>query len=390
METYLGEYILREFIALVLIVGVMAGAVRFGIRTKSLSERIWATIVVAVLGLLFMSLRLDYPFHGIIALICWMLALAIAGQVVLAYLTRVKIISVTLARLIGGGWHKILTAVCIIIILLSSVWYYSDILKNEYRNIFFGTHFPVQRAVNALIGNFELTVRHEKNISYNDLETITNKLEPGDLLVKRNDWQMGNYWIPGYWTHAGIYIGNTQELADKYSAEFVNSLKTKYPETYSILSDINQHFVLESVTDGVSLRPIEKIAKVDHFAAVRPNVPTAILSQITSNALSHYKDSFDFVFDFESDNAMFCSELIYKTYGQYLALEPTEKYGRLNLSPSDIIKLFDNEQEKSNPSLIYVVFYDSDPRGGVAYEAGSGSLRTSWERKVPPTGYWGL
>ena len=390
MWSFIGQYFFRELIALVLIAGVMVITVRYGIRAKRMSERVWMVILTALLGLLFMSLRLDYPFHGIIALSSWMLTLMIIGQVLLAYLAHVKIISTTAARLIGNGWHKILTGAIIVIIIISSIWHYSGPLKNEYKTVFFGTYFPVQRAVDAVIGDIELTKRHEKNISYNDLAVITAKLRPGDLLVKRNEWQMGNYWIPGYWTHAGIYIGNLNELSENISSEFVTALWRDHPEIATLLNTADEHFVLESVTDGVVLRPLAKIAKVDHFAAVRPNVTTDTMNTILESALSHYGESFDFVFDFQSDNAMFCSELVYKVYGPYLALEPTKKYNRVNLSPGNIIELYDKEQDNIIPSLTYVVFYDSDPKGGPAYEASREALRKTWQRKVPPTGYWGL
>jgi len=45
MGMYLGQYLLRELIALVLIVAVMMVAVRFGLRSHKRSERIWAIVV---------------------------------------------------------------------------------------------------------------------------------------------------------------------------------------------------------------------------------------------------------------------------------------------------------------------------------------------------------
>ncbi len=47
------------------------------------------------------------------------------------------------------------------------------------------------------------------------LDIIKEELLPGDILLKRNNYQLTNMGLPGFWTHSGIYIGSLEEL-DKY------------------------------------------------------------------------------------------------------------------------------------------------------------------------------
>ena len=71
------------------------------------------------------------------------------------------------------------------------------------------------------------------------------------------------------------------------------------------------------------------------------------------------KKEIDFIFDLESDDAMICSELIYKSLGsnkEEVVFILSERNGEPFLSPSDIALQCINESKEESPKLQMVVY----------------------------------
>ncbi|MCJ7689848.1 MAG: hypothetical protein MUO60_11090, partial [Clostridiaceae bacterium] len=262
---------------------------------------------------------------------------------------------------------------------------------------FFGTNvfdfwFPIQKWIAKLITGVDYSSREEKYVSNEDINTIKQELTPGDILLKRNNHQVTNLGIPGFWTHSGIYIGCLKEL-DMYFenvplgnylcvSEYV---KANYSKVYdSLCNKDNMEYIIEVIAQGVVINPLNAIAKVDYFSALRPKLSKKDKLEALFIAFDSLGKAYDYNFDIMTDNALFCSELIYKSYlcsnnkkGLKFNLEP--KAGRLLLSPNSIIKKFDEEFDCENSEFDFVVFYDGSEKEKKAISKNAMDLKITWK-----------
>lgn len=286
---------------------------------------------------------------------------------------------------------------------------YLNVIKlvKNHRNIvfnnmidFFGKNvfdfwFPFQKWVAISITGVDYSNRKEKYISYEDVSVIKKELLPGDILLKRNNYQLTNMGLPGFWTHSGIYISSLEEL-DKYFKDVSMEgyscvseyIKTNFPKVYYNLYNIDENdkkYIIEVIAPGVVINPLEVIAKVDYFSALRPKLSKEDKLKALFVAFESLGKPYDYNFDIMTDNALFCSELIYKSYlcssnkkGLTFNLEP--KAGRLLLSPNSIIKKFDIEFDCEDGDFSFVAFYDGCERQRKAVRKSAQDLRSTWKR----------
>ncbi|MGH4117802.1 YiiX/YebB-like N1pC/P60 family cysteine hydrolase [Clostridium sp.] len=277
-------------------------------------------------------------------------------------------------------------------------------LVRNHRNIvfnnildFFGKNvfdfwFPVQKWIAISITGVDYSSREEKYVSNEDINTIKEELRPGDILLKRNDYQLTNIGLPGFWTHSGIYIGCLKKL-DSYFKDMQlgdyscvsEYVKVIYPKVYdSLCSKDNVEYIIEVIAPGVVINPLNAIAKVDYFSALRPKLSKKDKLGALFIAFDSLGKAYDYNFDIMTDNALFCSELIYKSYlcssnkkGLKFNLEP--KAGRLLLSPNSIIKKFDEEFDDENSEFDFVAFYDGSERDKKAISKDAMDLKITWK-----------
>lgn len=254
--------------------------------------------------------------------------------------------------------------------------------------------FPVQKWLAISITGVDYSRRKEKYVSDEDICTIKEELLPGDILLKRDNFQLTNMMMSGFWTHSGIYLGTLEELdvyfKDMPLGQFAcvsDYVKATYPKVYNSICDKsknNNGYVIEALAPGVVLNPLESIAKVDYFSALRPKLSKEDKLKALFTAFESLGKAYDYNFDIMTDSALFCSELIYKAYlcssnkeGITFDLEP--KAGRLLLSPNSIIKKFDIEFNSKNAEFDFVLFYDGSEREKRAIRKSAKDLKATWK-----------
>lgn len=162
-----------------------------------------------------------------------------------------------------------------------------------------------------------------KRVTTEIQNSISGLLKPGDVFITRHDDAMSNLFLPGYWPHAALYLGNN---AERQSLEL--------PELDSTVR------VLEAKKDGVKFRPLDETLMVDAFVVLRPKIARHHLREALSRAMTHEGKLYDFVFDFRNADRLVCTEVVYRAYHGVgpINFELSKRSGHLALSAEDLIK----------------------------------------------------
>jgi len=268
----------------------------------------------------------------------------------------------------------------------------------------FTAWFPVQKGVSRLMGNTKVWRPGKTLISQAQIAALEKILEPGDILLERREWYATNVGIPGFWPHAALYIGTAQErqlyfddgevqtwLAEQGAQDgnLQTLLAGRYPEAYqkSTACQKEGHLprVMEAIEEGVSFTTLEHSAAADSLVVLRPRLPKIAKARAILRSFHYAGRPYDFNFDFLTDSALVCSELIYKAYeqtdhSQGLRLPTTNVLGRQLLSPNDIARLFAEEYEKEDQQFDFVYFLDGNEAMAKAFAGDVETFLTTWQR----------
>ncbi len=164
-------------------------------------------------------------------------------------------------------------------------------------------------------------------------------LRPGDVILARKEYALTNYFLPGYWPHAALYLGDAAMLNEIESALHPQALPRwrQFLET----ACIRDAQVLEAMKDGVFVRGLRSPFAADSALILRPRIATGDLPLVLDRALSHAGKRYDFDFDFRRSDRLVCTEVIYRALDGIgrVQLALTIRAGRPTLSGSDLIAM---------------------------------------------------
>ena len=143
--------------------------------------------------------------------------------------------------------------------------------RSGYRNVMFAL-FKVSGSVIA-----EMRMKWKrKRVTSGVRRKIAKMLKPGDVIVTRHDDAASNLFLPGFWPHGALHIGNAddrRELGVQMSEE--RWLASQDPVR-----------VLEARKDGVLFRELDDTLAVDAFAVIRPKLTPAEIRDAISRDLA--------------------------------------------------------------------------------------------------------
>lgn len=150
----------------------------------------------------------------------------------------------------------------------------------------------------------------EPKVKYSQVREAMYLSRPGDCILTREDWRLTNIFIPGYWSHAAIFD--------------------------------HEMNVVEAIGSGVqAVDPVEMLLKKDDFCILRP----LFLDTIEKHEAAKYAHTqvgvpYDYIFS--SNQAWYCSELVYFSY-QYasptvIPIKAEEVLGELSITPDHFKK----------------------------------------------------
>jgi hypothetical protein len=165
---------------------------------------------------------------------------------------------------------------------------------------------------------------------------LASLLQPGDVLLTRNDHRLTAALLPGFWAHAALFIGGRSELETLglRAHPYVLRHWDQIPENSTSLG-----LVIEALAPRVQLNPLEKCLRVDHLVVIRPALPSSEIAAAIGEALGHLHKPYDFEFDFNNSSRVVCTELIYRAYHNRgsVAFSLTKRLGRFTLSGDDLV-----------------------------------------------------
>jgi uncharacterized protein YycO len=145
-----------------------------------------------------------------------------------------------------------------------------------------------------------------------DYYSVRDQLRPGDILLRGYDNYLDGFFIPGKYSHAGIYVGDEK--------------------------------VIHAMTPAVQYTNLVDWMRCDRMAIVRPNVSHSWCEMAVEDAIGYLGVPYDYNFDFgnTADVRFSCSELVYKCY------KPVRKelgwdlknagLGKMVFTPDDCLK----------------------------------------------------
>jgi hypothetical protein len=222
-------------------------------------------------------------------------------------------------------------------------------------------------------------------------------LEPGDVLIERRNWYLSNIGLPGFWPHAALFVGTPEEqdryfdddaraaISGRVPSDYLREAFPKLAEAFTRPGEHGPVRILEAISEGVSLTSLEHSAGADYVAVLRPRVSRAAKLGALVKAYGMWSRPYDFDFDFVTDDAIVCSELVYKAYRSSegapgLAFELARTADRWVLPPNDLIRKFDAELGTQKEELAFIAFVDGSEETHTAAFRDAEALRASWRR----------
>jgi len=242
---------------------------------------------------------------------------------------------------------------------------------------------PAQTEIAHWFGDTKLRRVGWYLITREQQEELDRHLEPGDLLITRKNWFMSNVGLPGWWPHGILYIGAPDKLLGWADDPLVIDLVTELagqPTTFDAYmaerfpadwgrflrgaGPDDPHRLIEAYSPGVVFNPLSN-SSGDALAALRPRLDKRAKAQAIIEAFTHLGKPYDFDFDFATDHALVCTEVLWRAYRpaegkEGLDLPITDVAGRRTLPAIEIVRMFIETRGDDDRQLDFVYFLDAD------------------------------
>ncbi|MBM7114650.1 YiiX/YebB-like N1pC/P60 family cysteine hydrolase [Archangium primigenium] len=265
--------------------------------------------------------------------------------------------------------------------------------------------FPTQRTVAEWMGDTKVKRIGRPLIRREQVLALLPRMQPGDILVARQNWYLSNIGLPGFWPHAELYVGTPQDWATHLDGDagvrawlqglpgappsLAAYLAREYPAKWSTFTAPDSHGdavrIIESISEGVSFTGPEHGMHVDYLGVLRPRLSPLDKARAIARAFQLQGLPYDFNFDFFSDASLVCTELVYKAYAPAQAqtgvrIGLVDVAGRRTLPANEFVRLFDAEYDRSDRQLDFVAFLEGREQEQDAVEGDAAAFRRSWRR----------
>ena len=257
-----------------------------------------------------------------------------------------------------------------------------DVALKEAQNLGKDGYYRAQTFVSYWIGKARVRAPRDGQTLIRDehLEALLPKLQPGDILIERRNWVLSNAFLPGYWSHAALYLGAPGQLEalglrdDPRVAEHWKSFTT--PDRKG-----HRRAVIEALAPGVIFTSMEhSVGEADAVCVLRPRLTDDARRECIARAFAHAGKPYDFEFDFFSTDKLVCTELIFRAFDGRVDFPLVEIMGMTTMPAMELLRKFQRELGTPEAQLELVSFLDGDEGTGTARFRDAGELIESLGR----------
>ncbi len=228
------------------------------------------------------------------------------------------------------------------------------------------TMYGLQQFVSSMMADKYLRWGHRPQLPEAIISQLLHQIRSGDVLVVRKEHAITNYFLPGFWPHAALYLGSANELREM-AVDQNEHVRQRWPH---LEAPPSLPRVLESMKDGVRIRPWTSPLASDSIVVLRPQLDRSQIGSALSRALTHEGKPYDFDFDFRRSDRLVCTEVVYRAYDGLCGLNFPLVYraGRPTLSGADLVRMA-HQGHCLQVQCVYAPSFDADLRTGPAAQA---------------------
>jgi hypothetical protein len=233
-------------------------------------------------------------------------------------------------------------------------------------------------------------------------------LQPGDILLSRKNWYLSNVGLPGFWPHGLLYTGTPEQFQAYFDDATVKAWLATLPGAPRSLGEhlaatnpvawaafLGGHppvhgepaepwKVIEAISEGVSFNTWGHAAG-DYLAAMSPRFGKVERARAMVRAFEQYQRPYDFDFDFATDHAVVCTELVWRAWRTEdelpgLDLPLVRLAGRMTLPANELARIYDAQADDPNRELDFVFFVDAHEKDRTVVISDEAAFRASWKR----------
>ena len=258
-----------------------------------------------------------------------------------------------------------------------------QVARSLGRNVIVRAMYGIQKMVSGMMADVYVRPGHQPALPQPITDQLHGLLAPGDVLIVRKEYALTNYFLPGYWPHAALYLGHPAELAllgiqdhEHVRPRWARLLEASHPERRGVAQPRR---VLESMKDGVLLRSLNSPFASDSILVIRPQLTQTQIADGLARALAHEGKPYDFDFNFGRSDRLVCTEVVYRAFDGLgdIEIPLCRRAGRPTLSGGDLVDLA-LSRVHFDPVLVYA------PSFAPEVVQGSGAMEIIRAAHQPP------
>lgn len=147
-----------------------------------------------------------------------------------------------------------------------------------------------------------------------DIRQVIKTIQTGDILIRGYVNYLDGYFIPGHFSHAGLYIGE------------VKPGQLNIPDAFKNVYKEGEQIAIHSMAEGVFMEDIINFCRCDYLVILRRNDrtepdldPATMNEEVLKRAYANLGKPYDFKFDFSNYHTMSCTEFVYQCCDEFMA-----------------------------------------------------------------------